>query len=382
MIQTILHKDLLNITIANTLRHFGGAMVEVFVPLLLLTRGLTLLDVSAFYLLYATVKLTINYATMRVTNRFGARTSLVAARVAYIAYLVCLMVIIDSGITLLVWPMACLLAATNAFQWNAQHVHIARVINMERKGKDIARIDSIDMFAASIAPAFSAVVATILGTIWPLIFAIGSIVLSLVWLRDIDYEAGGHITEKSLQYSLRHAPIRDLVANFAFNVHTAIGGFVWPMYLALVLPNVRSIGTVATVGAVGAAVFLLFVGNRNDAIGTEKVLREGSVATFFAHLLRLIPASVASVSVINIVWLLALRYQQNPWTSTYYEHTRAKGMNYILSMEIACDTAYLFLFLLVLIVLYGFGYQVGFALLFIFAAFVSLACTYISPAKS
>lgn len=373
---------MLNITIANTLRHFGGAMVEVFVPLLLLTRGLTLLDVSAFYLLYATVKLTINYATMRVTNRFGARTSLVAARVAYVAYLVCLMVIIDSGITFLVWPMACLLAATNAFQWNAQHVHIARVINMERKGKDIARIDSIDMFAASIAPAFSAVVATILGTIWPLIFAIGSIVLSLVWLRDIDYEAGGHITEKSLQYSLRHTPIRDLVANFAFNVHTAIGGFVWPMYLALVLPNVRSIGTVATVGAVGAAVFLLFVGNRNDAIGTEKVLREGSVATFFAHLLRLIPASVASVSVINIVWLLALRYQQNPWTSTYYEHTRAKGMNYILSMEIACDTAYLFLFLLVLVVLYGFGYQVGFALLFIFAAFVSLACTYISPAKS
>ena len=47
--KSILHKDLVDITIANTLRSFGGALVEVFVPLLLLKHGLSLLGVSLVY---------------------------------------------------------------------------------------------------------------------------------------------------------------------------------------------------------------------------------------------------------------------------------------------------------------------------------------------
>ena len=382
MLKTIMHKDLVNITVANTLRNFGGALVEVFVPLLLLAHGFTLVDVSGFYLLYAVVKLTINYPAMRITNRFGARPSLIVARLFYIAYLLCLIGIVNNGTTQLIWMMACFLSLTNAFQWNAQHVHVSRVIDMERKGKDIARIDSINLFAASIAPAVSAVLAIVPGSVWPPIFAVASILLSLVWLRNLDTEAGGHVREASIHYSLRHAPRRDLVANFAYNFHTATGIFIWPMYLALMLPNVGSIGAVTTIGAIGAAVFLLFIGNRNDTVGTARVLREGSLATFIAHMLRLVPATVTSISVINIVWLLALRYQQNPWTSAYYAHTRERGVNYILSMEIACDVAYVCLFLLVLIIFSTLGYQTGFTILFILAAFVSLLCTRITPVES
>lgn len=224
--KNILHKDLVNITVANTLRHFGGALVEVFVPLLLINHGLSLLEVSAFYLVYATVKLLINYPTMLVTNKYGARASLIAARLTYVGYLLCLVQIVGGAPTYLAWIMACFLSFTNAFQWNAQHVHISRVINMERKGKDIARIDSIDMLAASFAPAVSAATALLLGSSWPLYVAIILIILSIFWLRNIDNEAGGHVREQSVHYGLGNAPKRDLLANFAFNTHTAIGGFI------------------------------------------------------------------------------------------------------------------------------------------------------------
>lgn len=377
--RTILHRDLVNITVANTLRHFGGALIEVFVPLLLIQHGLSLVGVSAFYLVYASVKLAVNYQAMRLTNRFGAKPSLIIARFMYIAYLLCLVLIVKGGPVELAWLMAVMLALTNSFQWNAQHVHVSRVIDMERKGKDIARIDSIDMIAASIAPTVSAVLTIVFNSSWPAYLAIASILISTFWLRPIDNEAGGHKQEEHISYNLSGAPKRDLIANFAFNIHTAIGGLVWPMYLAFTLPDIKSIGSVATIGALGSAVFLMFVGSRNDNIGTDKVLREGSVATFLAHLIRLVPASVASISVINIIWLLALRYQQNPWTSTYYAHTRQKGISYILSMEIACDLAYLVLFIGVFAILSLFGYQTGFAILFIIAAIISLACTKITP---
>lgn len=377
----ILHKDLVNITVANTLRHFGGALIEVFVPLLLLQHGLSLVGVSGFYLLYAVVKLAINYQAMRITNHFGAKPSLIVARLAYVAYLLCLVGIVGDGPIGLVWVMAGMLALTNAFQWNAQHVHISRVINMERKGKDIARIDSFDMLAASVAPAISAVLALLLGASWPLYVAIISILCSMFWLRSIDQEAGGHQKEEHISYNLSHAPRRDFIANFAFNIHATIGALVWPMYLAFVLPNIRSIGAVTTIGSLGAAAFLLFVGNRNDTIGTARVLKEGSIATFVAHLLRLLPVSVVAVSIINVVWLIALRYQLNPWTSTYYAHTRERGIGYILSMEIACDLAYLSLFIGVFALLSLLGYRVGFAIIFVVAAVVSLICTRITPVK-
>lgn len=380
--RTILHKDLVNITMANTLRHFGGALVEVFVPLLLIQQGLSIVGVGMFYLLYAAVKLVINYQAMRLTNRFGAKPALIIARFAYIAYLLCLVTIIGGGPIGLVWVMAGMLALTNAFQWNAQHLHISRVINMERKGRDIARIDSLDMLAASIAPAISAVLALLLDASWPLYIAIASILASIFWLQSIDGEAGGHQRQEHITYNLSHAPKRDLIANFAFNIHTATGTLVWPIYLALVLSDVKSIGVATTIGALGAAVFLLFIGSRNDSVGAIRVLKEGSMATFFAHMIRLIPASVPVVSAINIVWLIALRYQQNPWTSTYYAHTRQKGINYILSMEIACDLAYVALFIFMLAALAHLGNQLGFILIFIVAAVSSLICTKITPAKA
>ncbi len=380
--RTVLHKNLVNITTANTLSNFGGALIEVFVPILLIKQGLTLVDVAAFYLAYSVIKLIVNYQATRLTNRFGARPSLVIARLAYIMYLLCLIVITSGGPIDLVWPMAGLLAFTNAFQLSAQHIHLSRVIDMKHKGQDIARIEAINMIAMSIAPAFTAVLALVFSVSWPLYMAIGFILLSMYWLRSIDEEAGGYRRGERLKYSLSYAPKRDLVANFAHNFHSAIGGLVWPMYLALVLPHIQSIGIVTTVGSFVAVIFLLFIGNRNDNIGTHRVLGEGSVATFCAHLLRLIPASVLTISVVNVVWQLASRYQQNPWTSTYYAHTREKGIGYILSMEIANDLAYVVLFVSVLVALYVFGYQIGFMVLFVLAAFASLVCTKITPAAA
>lgn len=377
----IIHKDLVNITLANSFRNFGGALVEVFVPFLLLQQGLSLLQVCFFYVVYAAIKLCINFPSMLVTNRWGARTSLTIARLTYAGYLACLFFAEAQGNLDLIWFMPALLAFSNAFQWNAQHLHISRVIDMERKGKDIARIDAIDTFISTFAPLIAAGLALWLGAAWPLFIAIILILGSIFWLQHIDKEAGGHIRTNSMKYSLAYAPKRDLLANFAFNFHTATHGLIWPIYLALVLGSIGSIGLVVTVGSLIAIVCLLFVGNRSDASGTERVLREGSAAVFFVHLLRLLPPSVITVTLVNVFWRIAGLYQQNAWVSTYYAHTREGGINYIISMEIICDIAYIVLAIMLFVCIALFGNTVGFAVLFIAAAFVSLLCTLITPTK-
>ena len=318
---------------------------------------------------------------MRLLNHFGARLGLIIARLAYIAYLLCLVGIVGGGPIWLVWVMAVMLAVTNAFQWNSQHFHLSRIIHMNHKGRDVAEIDFVDMFMASLAPAISALLAILLNSDWPLYFAIACIVVSMFWLRNIQKDERGVIEEQELSFSLKYAPKRDLLANFAYNISSATTVYIWPMYLALVLPQIGSIGIVATVGAVGASFFLLFIGNRSDKVGTVRVLNEGSVTTFFAHLFRLVPASLGTVTAVNIFGMFAHRYQQNPWACTYLSHVREKGMKYIISMEIVCDLAYLSLFGLMYVILSAFGYRNGFAILFVIAALAALVCTRITPAN-
>ena len=51
-------------------------------------------------------------------------------------------------------------------------------------------------------------------------------------------------------------------------------------------------------------------------------------------------------------------------------------------MEIACDLAYLVLFIGAVAILSLLGYQIGFMILFVIAAVVSLLCAKITPAQT
>lgn len=298
----IIDGNLKNITIAKTFVTFGNSLVEVFIPLLLLNSGVDLAGVCLLYIAYAIIKMIINYPAMLITNRWGSRPSLVLSNVFKIVNLLSLVAIID-GQTQYIALMAVSLALCNSFSWNAQHLHISRVMNMSRKGRDIAIIESIAILSSSIAPAVAAGLVLVFNSSAPLIMAITLIAISTFWLRNIDKIDGGHHRTSKLKYSLRHAPKRDVVANMFHNAHGIIGKDAWAIYLALTLASVQSIALVITVASVVSAIFLIFVGIRNDRLGTHKVLREGAVATCIAHLLRLTPASILSITAINTVWL-------------------------------------------------------------------------------
>lgn len=379
--QQILHKDLKNITIARTLRDFGGHLVEIFVPLLLLQSGLSIAGVCGFYLLYAVMKLSINFMTMQLINNRGARFGLFAARMSYVAYLITLFVVAQTHIIAAAWVAPLFLALTNSFQWNSEHLYLSRALDSKRRGRDLARMESITILINTFAPLVSGLIAVWLGTGWPLVPAIFFIFLSAVWVRKIDAEAGGHRRQESLSYTLTGANPRDLLANFSFNFHTAIGVTIWPIFLAVVLTSAFAISLTVAISGIVTIIFLEVIGKRNDAKGAHKLLVEGSVATFIVHALRPLALSAALATTINILWMIALRYQQNPWVSLYYAHAKKSGLDYILSMEIAGDIANIAAFSLLLVLVITLPTTLAFSYIFFAAAVVSLGCILIRPSN-
>src|SRR5262245_60619465 len=117
------HDELLAIAGTMTIQSFSVNLVNIFVPLVLLSKGASVQLICSYYLGYAVAKLALNYPSMLVLARFGPRVGMSAAILAATAYLVSLGAVtglLPVGL-IVVSPLA--LAAANSFLWNTQHTY-------------------------------------------------------------------------------------------------------------------------------------------------------------------------------------------------------------------------------------------------------------------
>ncbi|MFE0105823.1 hypothetical protein [Streptomyces sp. NPDC059009] len=333
-----LHRELRAITVSRVLRQASLGLVNVFIPLIMLTRGARLWQVCAFYLVYATAKLAVNYPSMLLINRFGVQLGMQAAIAFSLLHLMSLTAYVSGSGDLAVHAGAVSLALTNSFLWNSEHLHVSRVLAPERKGRDIAVMTILQGAVGLLAPLAGGLAMATGGQVLTLCLA-AALALCAAWpARRLDRIGGGHQRVRVIRYSLRHAPLRDSVANFSFNVNATVFSTVWPVHLALTLGSFATLGWVVF-GAELISLALMFVaGKRGDRKG-RRVLREGSVATGLLNCLRMVVTTPVAIAGLGGALQAAASYQQTSWTSIYYGHARRRGPNYIMSLEIAGDLA-------------------------------------------
>jgi hypothetical protein len=308
-------------------------------------------------------------------NTYGARLGLITGLIATTVFMMLLTWYTASGSVWLLIGMAIAMALQNSFTWNAEHLHISRVMDMSRKGRDLATIESLLRGAGIVTPLIGGFIVAFFGQVWLTAIASVLVALAIIPIWRLDKLAGGHTPITGLRYNLRQAPVRDMIANFGYNAHTLVGIMVWPVYLAVFIPNFRDIGIITTVASFIAVLVLLIAGKRGDGGKTYQVLVEGTAASSGVHIARILASSSPIViTIISALYDIALTYQQNPWTSLYYAHSRKGGINYIMSMEIVGDLAYLTLWSLLGMTAYFVGDAVFFTVAFSFAAIIAWLC--------
>jgi ABC-type lipoprotein release transport system permease subunit len=97
------------------------------------------------------------------------------------------------------------------------------------------------------------------------------------------------------------------------------------------------------------------------------------------NIVRIFAYTPLTIGIVSSVYQAALAYLQNSWVSTYYTHAKSKGSQYIISMEIACDLAYVAVWgVLLAVILVSANSNVFFVVAFIIAAVAAWGCLLIS----
>lgn len=370
----ILHKNLYNITWASLLAGFGGRLVDVFIPLILIKSGLTIWQVCAFYAGYSVFKLLSNYPATTFIQKHGAKIGLILGYIFMALYLILLTGYVSYQSAWVLYLVPISMALMNSFLWNSMHLHISTAMDSKRKSRDLAMMSSLKRLFFIFAPLFGGIIASLGGQFALVGVASFIVILSVIPISMIRTKlyVKSYFKEK-VKYSLKYAPKRDLAANFSFNIHSAVGDMFWPIYLAVALPNFESIGIITTVAAATAFVALFVAGKRGDEGGNKQVLMESTSLSSIGHLARFFAITPISIGLVSSFYEVALQYQSIPWTSLYYSHTKQRGIHYIMSMEIVGDIAYLTLWSVLGVIAY-FSTDLLFTTAFIVAAFIAWGC--------
>lgn len=261
----------------------------------------------------------------------------------------------------------------NTFLWSSEHLYVSSAMDNARRSRDLATMANATDGIRVVMPLFGGFIAIALGSIW--LTAIAAAVIATALIPAFRIHSGHNQSDTSLRFSLAGAPKRDLIANFGFGIHASVGIFLWPIYLAVFIPDFRSIGLISTVSAALGVVVVQIIGHRGDRGHTSKVLVEGVSLSSLVHIGRLfVGSNPVAITAASSAFDVALGYQFNPWVSLYYSHTRRLGINYIMSMEIAGDLASLFLWSMLAIVSYISQSNTFFSVAFIGAAAGAWLC--------
>jgi hypothetical protein len=331
--------NLVQVAWALNLYRLGNDVAGVFIPLVILKSGGKLWMIGLFYLLYACIKLCINYPLMRIIQNKGAHFGLGAGFTFSILEISSILGYSHSHSLVFLILASVSLAFTNGFVWNAQHFFISRNMNSATKSSNIASIEIYGRIFDIIGPIIGGFVGAEFGVGWLLVAAI---IIIATTIRPLTKMTSLSLATESvhIRYGLHGAPKRDLIANFCFNIESAIGNMIWPVYLAVVIASFKSIGGISAVAAAAAMIATWVAGHRGDKGKDRSVLRQGVMASSIVDVLRTIAIAPAAITAISAAYQSSLAYLINPWTSTYYQHAQDEGPQYIISMEIACDLAY------------------------------------------
>lgn len=332
----------------------------------------------AFYLCYAVYKLFINYPTVVLLKKHGARFGLTCGFMAGSLQLLSILGFAAAHTTVLLIVGALAMAATNAFLWNSQHLFISQTMDDTTKSSSLATISIAGQISSVVAPLIGGLVGSYFGPQYLLGLAVALCLIALLPLRLMPKLDNTQTTD-DIAYDFSGAPVKDIIANFAYNVETAVSVTVWPIYLALFIANYKGIGAITTLAALAAIVVTWVAGRRGDRGHDRVVLAEGVMATSVVDLLRIAVSSQLWITLITSAYRASLAYFQNAWTSIYYHHAKRGGLQYIMSMEIAGDLAYVLVWGTALATLLASGStKVLFTVAFLLAAICAWGCLLIT----
>lgn len=258
MLQKFLHKlirrrhpwrdmqfeELAEIYTSMSLRSFGFSVIGIFVPIYLYGNGVDLQGILLYFTIFFALRIPVSFVVGYIIGRIGPKHTIALSTVMVIVFLGMLLSYSSVG-----WPLfilAFVFNLSNNLFFIAYHADFSKIKDQQNGGKELGWLLIFERIGNALGP----VVGGLLGSLWApeatLVFAIGTLILSLIplFLTNEQVKLHQKVSYKGFSpWKYR----RDFVSISSFGVQNVSVTWLWPLLVAVFI---FTEGTYAKVGAV------------------------------------------------------------------------------------------------------------------------------------
>ncbi|OGY89783.1 MAG: hypothetical protein A3B30_01110 [Candidatus Komeilibacteria bacterium RIFCSPLOWO2_01_FULL_52_15] len=378
---THMRPEIRELYLSTLIANFGVAMVLLFEPIFLYTRGYSIQQIALFFIIVYVLYIVLMPIGGHVAKEFGYEHSIFISTFIFIAYYFALYNITNSPILFLVTPA--LYALQKAFYWPAYHADFARYANRLEDAREVGGLESMVLIVNVLAPFVAGSIVQFFG--FGALFICVSIILVLSNLPLMVTRET--FVPKSFPYGTAFRNLFSPERRLEFITYLGYGEelialTIWPIFMSIVVGNFFNLGGIIAISAFITALFALYVGRRSDLRNKRLTLRVGSFIYSMTWLQRALVHSPLGVLASDTLGRLGKELISVPLVSlTYEEAQRSSIMQTVIFFEMSLSVGKLIALALVYTLAAVLAGTAAFTVFFVFAGLMALlygARTYVS----
>lgn len=327
-------KELNEVYFAMSIKTLSFSLISIFIPIYLYSLGFSLRDIFFYFAFYYLLSSMGEYLSGRLTLRFGSKHILA---LSFPMMAINLLVLLSMSVYH--WPLL-LLSMTTAIAgvlfWVPYHDDFSKAKHKKNAGKEVGKTAILVAIIGSLGPIIGGIIAeeiSINVTIVISILILLTAVFPLFKSREI-------IEKRRLNMSLfsYKKSIRDVLAYGGYGLSESATMVVWPLFIFLILGSYKQVGFIMTFALLVSIAVTIGIGKITDKYGRSKILKVGSIFSFFAYIGRLAVNSSGIAYIVNTLTSVGHIFIYIPFVSDYFIHAdKGARTEYIVGMEMGVD---------------------------------------------
>ncbi|MEA2701794.1 MAG: hypothetical protein QOE22_503 [Candidatus Parcubacteria bacterium] len=320
----------------HTLRNFALVLVDVFLPIFLLTKGLALYEVLLFEAFVFTLHATLNIPSYLLNARFGIKLMMSASFLfMFVAY--GMLFFFDQLTQLYTLPVLLFfLALFNSIgevgYWSGFHLDFALKSESGRAGSQLGTLEALSVSLKTIAP--------IIGAFFIVTFSFNAsflVVLSVLALSVVPLLLSDNIRLKkrlSIRKAVSFAHVKLSLVFMVEGFHNVVQALVWPLFLFVINFSLIAIGSLVAVATFLTSIISFLSGKFADKYGMNRVFRFGAVVNGSTFFMRPLFESVSGIFMIQSIGGLSSPLFKIPLMVTTYQKARNENIEILMTRDI------------------------------------------------
>jgi|TARA_Y100000310_G_scaffold144893_3_gene144214 MFS family permease len=290
------NKELDELYLSFFLKSFALSMINLFIPIYLLTLGYSIADIALYFLINFSSAFIFMFPGMWCNSHFGIKKTM-SLGIAFLVVFYYFVNQISGGLSYV--PLAVLFGVSTGFYYAAFHVEFAKSACEKKEGEEVSILSAFAVLAGVLGPLIGSFF--IASQSFEFVFFVVAGILFLAIL-PLFFTPDKRMKKEviSIKSVLTAQPKKRMFIYQAEGVLNLVGGVFWPVFIYLAVKNVVTLGAIVSMTSLLLVVFIVYIGGLVDK-NVKKTLKRGVFLNAPFWIIRLLFLSPVGLFINNFL---------------------------------------------------------------------------------